>query len=217
MERSVTVLLPVHNVQSTLAATVLEILDVVSELTERFGRAVYFVAPTVNVELSEGSTADVLFRRSRRTKFDGMSADHESFDAQLPAVVRSRVGKGTVFYLAADIAGGYVKHRLPQVADVVAHLLRSVALPPIEVDAHTWAVQVTALQPDEKRIFVHLINTTAERFGRTAPLADISVRLNQGTIRRALAAIEGRPLTVTDNGVIVPRVNHGEVVVLELE
>ena len=36
MERSLTVLLPVHNVQATLAATVLEILEVVSDLTERF-------------------------------------------------------------------------------------------------------------------------------------------------------------------------------------
>lgn len=36
MERSLTVLLPVHNAQATLAATVLEILEVVSDLTERF-------------------------------------------------------------------------------------------------------------------------------------------------------------------------------------
>jgi hypothetical protein len=36
LERSLTVLLPVHNVQSTLAATVPEILEVVSELTARF-------------------------------------------------------------------------------------------------------------------------------------------------------------------------------------
>jgi glycosyltransferase involved in cell wall biosynthesis len=34
--RSLTVLLPVHNAQSTLAATVQEILEVVSELTARF-------------------------------------------------------------------------------------------------------------------------------------------------------------------------------------
>ncbi|MHC4179319.1 MAG: glycosyltransferase family 2 protein [Planctomycetota bacterium] len=36
MERSLTVLLPVHNEQSTLAATALEILEVVADLTERF-------------------------------------------------------------------------------------------------------------------------------------------------------------------------------------
>ena len=36
MERSLTVLLPVHNVQATLAATVLEILEVVSDLAVRF-------------------------------------------------------------------------------------------------------------------------------------------------------------------------------------
>jgi glycosyltransferase involved in cell wall biosynthesis len=36
LERSLTVLLPVHNAQSTLAATALEILEVVSELTQRF-------------------------------------------------------------------------------------------------------------------------------------------------------------------------------------
>ncbi len=36
MERSLTVLLPVRNVQSTLAASVREVLDVVSELTEQF-------------------------------------------------------------------------------------------------------------------------------------------------------------------------------------
>lgn len=36
MERSLTVLLPVHDEQSTLAATALEILEVVADLTERF-------------------------------------------------------------------------------------------------------------------------------------------------------------------------------------
>jgi hypothetical protein len=36
LERSLTVLLPVCNVQSTLAATVMEILEVVADLTERF-------------------------------------------------------------------------------------------------------------------------------------------------------------------------------------
>jgi hypothetical protein len=36
LERSLSVLLPVCNVQSTLAATVLEILEVVSDLTQRF-------------------------------------------------------------------------------------------------------------------------------------------------------------------------------------
>ncbi len=36
MQRSLTVLLPVHNAQSTLADTVAEVLEVVAELTERF-------------------------------------------------------------------------------------------------------------------------------------------------------------------------------------
>jgi cellulose synthase/poly-beta-1,6-N-acetylglucosamine synthase-like glycosyltransferase len=36
VDRSLTVLLPVHNAQSTLAATAVEILDVVSDLTHRF-------------------------------------------------------------------------------------------------------------------------------------------------------------------------------------
>ena len=36
MERSLTILLPVHNVQSTLAKTVQELLEVVGELTEQF-------------------------------------------------------------------------------------------------------------------------------------------------------------------------------------
>ncbi len=36
MERSLTILLPVCNVQSSLAATVVEILEVASDLTERF-------------------------------------------------------------------------------------------------------------------------------------------------------------------------------------
>jgi glycosyltransferase involved in cell wall biosynthesis len=36
VERSLTVLLPVHNAQSTLSDTVVEILEVVSDLTDRF-------------------------------------------------------------------------------------------------------------------------------------------------------------------------------------
>jgi glycosyltransferase involved in cell wall biosynthesis len=36
VERSLTVLIPVHNAQSTLAGTVAEILEIVADLTERF-------------------------------------------------------------------------------------------------------------------------------------------------------------------------------------
>ena len=49
-----------------------------------------------------------------------------------------------------------------------------------------------------------------------APLADIGIRLNEGTIARATAAISGTTLDVKDHHLHIPSVGHGEVVVVEL-
>ena len=49
-----------------------------------------------------------------------------------------------------------------------------------------------------------------------APLANIGVKANVGTIKRATAVISGTQLKVVDNSLVIPAVGHGEVLVLEL-
>ena len=50
-----------------------------------------------------------------------------------------------------------------------------------------------------------------------APLADISITVNDGSLKRATSPITGTRFKIKDNRVTVPVVRYGEVVVLELE
>ena len=188
-----------------------------AELKQRFDRFVYFTAPAVSFKLRESGGAEVLMTKSSRSTFNGMSALFDPYDSDTPAVVRNRVGKGTVYYFGADIARGYAKQKLPRVADFVGYLLRSAAMPPLEVTAPATALEVTALQPSGKRVFVHLLNCTAFNFGRMAPLANIEITFNKPGVKSATLGLSGQELNITDGKLTVPTVGYGEVVVLELE
>ena len=48
-------------------------------------------------------------------------------------------------------------------------------------------------------------------------LANIGIRVNQGTLVRARLAIADRELEVQGNELVVPVVGHSEVVVLDVE
>ena len=210
-----------------------------AELRQEFGRFVCFLSPAASVKLSVDSSADVLFTKSPRNSLNGLSVKFEPYDSDVPAIVRNRVGKGTVYYIAADLGQAYMSHRLPHVAQLMAGLERTAAQPPLEFDA-PLALQTTAFWHGPKRVVVHLVNCTAlslwkidpeadigvagddgQRFGfswlrKMAPLANIGVKMNVGTVERATAVISGTDLTVIDNSLVVPAVGHGEVLVLDL-
>ena len=186
-------------------------------LKNQFGRFVNFVAPAVSMKLREGSDAELLLTHSSRS-LHGLSVTVDEYDSDVPAVVRRRVGKGIVYYIGPDIASGYTRNRLPQAAELVSYLERAAATPPVEFDAPKL-LEVTALDPGDKRLTVHLVNMSAwaSNDGRMAPLANIGVKVNHGTVKRATLALSGTKLTVQNNSVTVPAVGYGEVVVLEIE
>lgn len=187
------------------------------DLQTEFQRFVTFVAPAVHVSPREDADTEVLFTHSSRTVV-GLSVSKEEYDSNELAILRRRVGKGTVYYSGPDIGRGYGLHRLPRVAGLVGWLLRDVAVPRVEVDAPKL-LEVTALESDTNRMVVHLLNCTAlsSESNQMAPLANIGIRVNQGTLARARLAIADRELDVQGNDLVVPAVGHSEVVVLEFE
>ena len=103
-------------------------------------------------------------------------------------------------------------------AGVVGALLRDGAVPRVEVDAPKL-LEVTALESDANRMVVHLLNCTALSSGsnQMAPLANIGIRVNHGTLVRARLAIGDCELEVQENDLVIPAVGHSEVIVLEME
>ena len=186
-------------------------------LKNQFGQFVSFVAPAVSIKLREGGDAELLLTHSARS-LHGLAVTDDDYDSDVPAVVHRRVGKGTVYYIGPDIASGYTRNRVPEVAELIGYLERAAATPPVEFDA-SKLIEVTALDPGDNQLTVHLINMSAwaSEDGRMAPLANIGVKINQGAVKRATLGIRGTELTVHNNSVTVPVVEYGEAVVLELE
>jgi hypothetical protein len=187
------------------------------DLKEEFKRFVSFVAPAVHGTLRDDSDAEVLFTHSSRV-IHGLSVREDSYDSDVPAILRRRAGKGTVYYIGPDIGHGYGRDNLPRVAHLVGRLLRDAAEPPLEFDAPKL-IEVTALQPDKNRLVLHLLNVSAlsSNTGKMAPLANIGIQVNQGKIEQARLALSDRELTVQNNRFIVPSVGHSQVVVLDID
>jgi hypothetical protein len=187
-----------------------------NELKKEFERFVTLVAPAVHFALRDDGDAEVLFTHIPRS-FHALTLSEDSFESDMPSVVRRRIGKGTVYYIGPDIGRGYTRDRMPQLARLAGRLLRDAAEPPVEFDAPKL-IEVTALQPDENRLVLHLLNVSAlsSSSEKMAPLANIGVQVNQGAVKRATLGIADSDLVVEDNGFVVPAVGHSEVVVVDL-
>ncbi len=187
------------------------------ELKQHFDRFVCFVGPATRVRRAATGSAQALFTRSPRTTINGLTLASETYDSEEPAILCHRFGRGTVYYLAAEVGQAYMNHRLPQVVEMVSHLERSAAVPPVEFEAPV-VLETTALWQSEKRMIVHLANCSALNVstGRMTPLAEISVTVRKGTIRSARSGLTGKRLRVEGNRIMLPVVRYGEVIVIEL-
>ena len=186
------------------------------ELKKQFGRFVTFMGRGTRVAMRDGSDAEILMARSPLASVNLVNVKVDSFDSDTPEIVRRRVGKGTVIYSATDFGDGYQHHRRHRVADLFGTLERTSAKPLIEFDAPARSVETRAHWQDENTIVAHIVNGTAESTGSMAPLADIRIRLNGRTVRRATSPITGRTFNIKRNTVQIPSVGHGEVVLLSL-
>ena len=204
------------NYQETGGNTSQILVPQTADLKQQFGRFVSFLSQFVSFTRAEGSDAEVLFTKSPRGNLNGLSVKFEEYDSDVPAIVRRRIGKGTAYYVGAELGQGYIGHRLPQVARLLAALERNSATPPLEFDA-PLALETTAFRRGPKRIIVHLVNCTAFSFRKMAPLANIGITVNEGTLKRATSPITGTKFPVKGNRVTVPAVGYGDVIVLDLK
>ncbi len=186
-------------------------------MQEQLGRVVGFESPSTQIKVRDGAELETLFTFASREKLNGvLMMRPEDYDSGRPAIMMRRVGKGAVMYSAYDLGLGYMKHRLPPLADMVAAVERYVAEPPIVIDAAP-IVETTAYWRRPNRINVHLVNMTGLSLGQMAPIANITITLNEGRLRGAKTVVAGQNLKVQDNRVTVPAIDYGEVVVLEIE
>jgi len=106
------------------------------ELKEKFGYLVAFMASaTARVKVRPEARVDVLYTKSSRGCAGGIAVKVDEFDTGAPAIVRNKVGRGTVYYIAADVGTGYTNHWQRQLADLICHLERAVAPPAFEIHA----------------------------------------------------------------------------------
>jgi hypothetical protein len=187
-----------------------------AEAKQQFGRFTGVVAPSVDIRIRDGAGVELLWTFSYRETMNGLSVKFEKYDSDRPAIVRRRAGKGSVTFLAFDMGLGYIKYKLPQLADLFAGLVTESVSPPVVFDAPN-ALEVTAFQDGPGRMFVHLVNCSALNFNEVAPLADIGVTLHRGVLTRASLPVTGATPQVDGNHVSLPAVGHGEVLVLEYE
>ena len=184
--------------------------------SQAFGRFVCFMAPAVRVRTVADSGAEILFAVSSRSSLNALNLRSDTYDSSEPGIVRNRYGRGVSIYLTAAIGKGYHRKRHPRAARLLAALEQSSATPPLEFQAPA-VLETTAFRRGPKEQVVHLVNATALSLGTMAPLADISITMNAGSLKRATSPITGTRFKVKDNRVTVPVVRYGEVVVLELE
>lgn len=201
------------------------------ELKEKLGYyLVSFVAPAVaRVRAKPGTTAEVLYTKSARGCVGGIAVKVNEFDTGSPAVTRQKLGRGTVYYLTADVGLGYVSHWQRQVADLICYLESTAAPPPFEIHAPKL-LEARAFWQGKKRMVVHLVNcsplfnldmrpyTSTGSPNATmemTPLADIAMTIKNGQVKRALMPFSGTTLAVTNGKINIPVVRYGEVVVVE--
>ena len=141
-------------------------------------------------------------------------------DTDTPAIVRKRIGKGTVVWIPWNLAGMYYRHSLPAHAALFRDMLDSLApRRQIRTDAHPLVEMTLMRQRD--RTLLHLINLSGH--SQTAyfppiPMSAIRVQV-AGAFRTATAVRAPGPLKLTQNQgyteFTVPRLNDYELVVLE--
>ena len=204
------------------------------EMRERFGRVICFGGPNSIVELTPGSSAEVLCTRSSLTWENGPPLKEfysgMEYDSGEPAVTVNDYGKGRAIYICGDVGSGYDLNPLPQLKRFVASLLETTTAP-IELDGPR--VELSATWRGERELSVHLLNnplpllpwSIAAGYARSyfyleevVPVHNVVLKLNGIAVKKATAPLTGQKLAVENNGstVTVPLVGPHELVSLSL-
>ena len=205
------------------------------EMRQRFGNVICFGGPHAAVEMTNGSTAQVLCTRSSLTWENGPPLQNfyagMEYDSGDPAVTVNNYGKGKAIYICGDVGSGYDLNPLPQLKRFVASLLETVTAP-IEIDGPR-VIELSATWRGGKEISVHLLNNPLPTIPwsipasthraylyleEVVPVHNVVLKLNGFTAKKAAAPLTNQKLSVGNNGstVTVPVVGAHELVSLSL-
>ena len=156
-------------------------------------------------------------------------------------VVRHAVGKGQVFYLAADVGGAFMTSPYPPLRRLVAELVGR-APAPLVLEAPE-AVEMNAAWKDPGQLMVHLVNnpmpmvpwridpevhpdhssyeqerTTFHYTAELYPIHDLVLRFPGFKVASASLPLQDVDLTVSGSPatVVVPKLEMHEVLLLEV-
>lgn len=149
-----------------------------------------------------------------------------------PEVVQRSYGNGKVIYFGTDIGDAYYKWPEKNTRLILKNLVVRAAPPPLEVDAPTIVVSTARVQPENRRLVVHLLNLPASSVrannldqGHTIdeiiPIHDIRITLNDFDASRAKAFVQGQDLSLSHDArgkltAVLPLLRIHEAVVFQL-
>ena len=144
-------------------------------------------------------------------KFASIHSNPPGIETSYPALIRKRLGKGTIIWCSAPIeayAIRYVKHRT-----VFTNIIRSLIKAPLSFEARAPSCVEVVLfhNPEEKRYIINIINFQSEIGEPNIPVDDIIVKVKvDGHPLKALLLPEEKELAfkVTENYTViqVPRI-----------
>ena len=190
-------------------------------------------------EIRASSQVDVLCTRSTLEGEHPLDRFHpeRAFDSGEPAVVMNRFGEGKAYYVAADLGSAFMNNPYEPLKRFVLDLVRRTPAP-FEIEAPE-ALEITAAVRPSGELMVHLVNNPNPlipwRFysdedddnhrgdgafyapRELVPLRDVEVRFTGLQVKSARLPLQDVDLEIGSGGIVVPRIDLHEVLLLEVE
>lgn len=135
-----------------------------------------------------------------------------------PFIVRNRVGKGTVYYIAGTFFELYNRYAITHCQGLLRHLILRHAAPPAEVPGAPRSLELSVRKSMSGNCtLVHLVNYAGgmtRPVDRVIPLHGLSLRMRR-PYGESRALVDGRVLTADRDGrLALPPIAEFEVIVL---
>jgi len=137
-----------------------------------------------------------------------------------PFILRNRVGKGTVYFIAGTFFELYGVYGIEDYRWFVADLLGRHAAPPVVVHCQPGLVEVTARRSlsGNGTMLIHLVNYTGAMtrpIEQVVPLRNVELRVRTGAAAvRSLTS--GKSLPVRSGRVVLPELREFEVLAVDM-
>ncbi len=203
-------------------------------LEAEVGRVICCAGHQTQVSLRSAANVKTLCTRSSLQGKPPLQNFHPSkpYDSGEPAVTLNRFGKGNAIYIGCDVGEGFISNPYPGAQRFVANLVRRTPAP-LSVKAPE-AIEITACKRSEKELVIHLLNNPTPMLPMAAgeqeitshfylrelnPIHNIEISFHGFDPKSARLPLQDQILDLVGSpaGVVVPKVEMHEVVLVELD